>query len=320
MSSAMKKGILFVSICAVAIVVLYALWPTKMIQYLTKPITAEGDSERPGMSYRAGGSFPLVIRKKMPDLPHEGELTARDGMPLVIVKKLPLEEPAISNPVAIPSPSVLSPIPATVADADSPEASSPKPEDKTLEPEAVKAEIADATTQKKKTAATAAQPQLKEKPAVHKVQEKIVPKPYSIMLASCRRPDSAQTVMVKNRRKGLTPYVVRVDLGKKGIWWRVFEGKYSSAAEASDIRSRYKLSQSLVTKTPYAIQIGAYASESDAAVEVRRLLQLKHSPYFIPARQNKQRLLVGAFATQKGARLLADELTARGISNQIVKR
>lgn len=361
MSSAMKKGILFVSICVVAILVLYALWPTKMIQHLTRPVVSENDSDRTGLSYPAGGSTSQVIRKKLPDLTPEGQMAGQKGMPLVIVKKLPVDEPALSGSAAVAPPSELSPIRATVADADSPQAPKAKPGNKVMatEPIAPKGDVATksekpassakqvvaaadspesdkqpkesvspvvksgvvvAEAQKKTQTATVSQPQLKEKPAVHKIADKIVPRPYSIMLASCRRPDSAQAVMQKIRRKGLSPYVVRVDLGQKGIWWRVFEGKYSSATEASDIRSQYKLSESLVKKTPYAIQIGAYASQQDADAEVRRLEKLKHSPYFVPAKKNKQRLLVGAFASKKGARLLADELTARGISNRIVNR
>ena len=348
MSSGMKKGILFVSICVVAILVLYAMWPTKMIQYLTKPVTAEGESDRSSLSYHAGGSWPVVIRKKMPELARESEVAVSNGMPLVIVKKLPAEKVADLQPVAVPPQrNELAPIPASVADAAAPETSRPKTEGKDLKaitvarndgvsstsesqlqdqaaggnkPATQEKESGSAASKPEIAAATGSQPQLKEKPAVHKIEDKIVPMPYSIMLASCRRPDSAQNVMNTNRRKGLTPYVVRVDLGPKGIWWRVFEGKYSSAAEASDIQSRYKLSGALVKKTPYAIQIGAFDNQTDAAAEVRRLVKLKHSPYFVPARQNKQRLLVGAFASKKGARLLAEELTARGIPNQIVNR
>jgi hypothetical protein len=140
------------------------------------------------------------------------------------------------------------------------------------------------------------------------------------MLASCRRLDSAQTVIKQNRRKGLMPYAVRVDLGRKGVWWRVFEGNYASAAEAGDVRRRHRLSGAMVKKTPFAISIGEFSSETEAAAEVQRLLKMKHSPYFLPGPQNKVRLLVGAFASRKGARQLQDELDARGISNQVVIR
>lgn len=359
MSSGTKKGLLFATVCFAAVFVLYALWPTKVIHYLTKPVASENETGSARLSYRSGGSLPQVVRKKLPGSAKEEGSAAKTDMPLIIVKKIPLEI-AADKPIAGGQPAgELSQVPATVTDGREVQGAVEKPPEKLpikdfaeqltddaptatnqtrlADQGSPAAKPAASETAAKKSVSSPAKSEiaavtegasdkarthqlLEEKPAAHRINEPIVPKPYSIMLASCRRLDSAQKVVADNRRKGLAPFAVRVDLGQKGVWWRVFEGRYSSAAEAENIRDRYNLSQALVKKTPYAIMIGAYSSEKDAAAEVRRLESLKHTPYFVPTQQDKVALLVGAFASKNGARHLGDELAARGISNQIVNR
>lgn len=353
----MKKGLLFASICVVVVIVLYAVWPSKMIHYLTTPATSPGDASDARLSASSNGSAPLVIRKKIPGRLQEVEASYDKSKPVVITKKIPSESPAATadKKLEIKPASDLSPIPATVAGgkeqqlsdqapghtspqtdvAEKPESyvDAPQPEREALqqtktlsaEPGSKQAAAQESTApvviaRAGKDAGPQPPETLKDQSASAEEDRQFAPRPYSIMLASCRRLDSAQAVIKQNRSKGLYPYAVRVDLGKKGIWWRVFEGNYTSASEARGVKSRYGLSESLVTKTPYAISIGAYGSETEAAAEVQRLVRLKHSPYFLPGPQNKVRLLLGAFVSKEGARQLQEELSARGISNEVVLR
>ena len=72
--------------------------------------------------------------------------------------------------------------------------------------------------------------------------------PYSILLSSCRQQESIQTVLTKYRRAGLNPYAVKVDLGKKGVWWRVYAGRYETREKAIKARNNYGLSDKIVLK------------------------------------------------------------------------
>jgi septal ring-binding cell division protein DamX len=339
MGSGIKRGLFFVSICIVAMLLLYVIWPAKVIQYLTTPGRTGNDASETGLSPGSTESAAIVIRKKVPGRLQEVEASYDKNKPVVITKKVPPQKPAPKKEIQSEPAGGPSPVPASIS-AEQKEtppvqissATAPKAEmtEKSL-PAAAPSETAEGSTSAEKTPpatiAGAEKTEVRQPPATPKSgstaaseDRKILPRPYSIMLASCRLLDSAQTVIKQNRRKGLLPYAVRVDLGQKGIWWRVFEGNYASAAEAGDVRRQYQLSGAMVKKTPFAVSIGDFSSETDATAEVQRLLKLKHSPYFLPGPQNRVRLLVGAFASKEGARQLQDELNARGISNQVVVR
>lgn len=339
MGSRVKRGLFFVSICIAAMFLLYAIWPAKVIHRLTTPAGTESNASADGVSAGSTESAGIVIRKKIPGRLQEVEASYDRNRPVVITKKVPSPKPATTTEIPVEPAGDSPPVPATVSaeemqkpsvritsgtpsKADVPEeplqAVTPsKRAEQTISSETKQTDESGGTGG---TGAPLSLAALKGSSTAPGEDRKIVPRPYSIMLASCRRLDSAQTVIKQNRRKGLMPYAVRVDLGRKGVWWRVFEGNYASAAEAGDVRRRHRLSGAMVKKTPFAISIGEFSSETEAAAEVQRLLKLKHSPYFLPGPQNKVRLLVGAFASRKGARQLQDELDARGISNQVVIR
>ena len=378
MNSGRKKGLLFVFVCVVSILILYVVWPSKMIEYLTTPASSEGDAANARFSARSSNSEAIVIRKKIPGGLQEVEASFDRNKPIVITKKVPSSKVPVKEKIKIKPSNDISPIPAKVdkkteqklsiqasGDATAKSDTTMKPEPviikKDIKVKPILGEISKSkpefaekehetlkeTKQTAKKTAAAPIPEkvptpVKEQQLVIANADKIdskkapvtltgkavepkegqefVPRPYSIMLASCRRMDSAQSVIKQNIKKGLSPYAVRVDLGQKGIWWRVFEGNYTSADEAGSVKKQHKLDKALVRKTPYAISIGAYNSETDAAAEVQRLIKLKHSPYFLPGPENKVRLLVGAYVSKDGARQLHDELTARGISNEVVIR
>jgi hypothetical protein len=144
--------------------------------------------------------------------------------------------------------------------------------------------------------------------------------PYSIMLASCRLKKSAQEVVSQNRKKGLTPHIVKVDLGSKGVWYRVFAGQYKNRDAALKVKKEHNLKDSLIKKTPYVNQIGIFNSEKETASMKKRLEKLGYSPYVIKAQDNTWRLVTGAFVTRDGAKPPKDELAAKGIQSRVVER
>jgi cell division septation protein DedD len=74
------------------------------------------------------------------------------------------------------------------------------------------------------------------------------PGPYSILLSSCRLQESVQNVVTKYKKIGLNPYVVKVDLGEKGIWWRIYAGHYESREKAIKEKNKNGLSDKIVLK------------------------------------------------------------------------
>lgn len=351
MTFSKQKTALAVALFAGALLVLYASWPAQVIRHQARTDDAESRLDKSGPVRLAAESVPVVVRKKISDPPTETEPTDRGDRPLVITKKVPPEAQDIREPAAALPASEATPVPAGVAE----EAPRPEPdrlevagaqqkaetvgaadpsgmEAATPEPAAppVMAQLPEETTPPSLKAGAEPQrdagpqaekkPAMLEKPAAHTFNEKVSPRPYSIMLASCRRLDSARKVVAAHRRKGLSPYIVRVDLGSKGVWWRVLDGSFSGVDEAGSVKAKYDLQEAIVTKTPYAVMIGQYAGREAAAQEVRRLEKLNYSPYFIEAPDNQVRLMVGAFLTGEGARKLGSELDARGISNTVVTR
>lgn len=145
------------------------------------------------------------------------------------------------------------------------------------------------------------------------------PRPYSLMLASCRLKENAQKVVADYRKKGLSPFIVKVELGNGDVWWRISAGHYQDRQEAARAKEEHALSDSVVKKTPYSNLIAMFSSEQDARAEARRLEELGYSPYLITG-EKSLRLLVGAFETRRGAEKQKAELQSEGIPSQIIER
>ena len=144
--------------------------------------------------------------------------------------------------------------------------------------------------------------------------------PYSILLASCRLEESAQTVYLNYKKTGLAPYIVKVELSQNKVWFRIFAGQYKTRKEALGVIKKYDLSASLVLKTPYTNLIGIFSSQ-DEARDISSLLQrLGYSPYFVKETENSFLLVVGAFMTRNKADMQGLELQLEGVPNQIIKR
>ena len=73
-------------------------------------------------------------------------------------------------------------------------------------------------------------------------------RPYSILLSSCRLQESVQKVLFNYHKIGLDPFVVRFQVGKNELWWRVFLGHYKSREEALNVIKEKGLSNSIVMK------------------------------------------------------------------------
>jgi cell division septation protein DedD len=78
--------------------------------------------------------------------------------------------------------------------------------------------------------------------------EEINAYPYSLQLGSYNRLKRADKAVSNFRAMGLSPYKVRVDLGKKGVWFRVFTGHFKTWNEAKKFKEEHGLTKSVIKK------------------------------------------------------------------------
>jgi hypothetical protein len=132
--------------------------------------------------------------------------------------------------------------------------------------------------------------------------------------------EQARTALQGLKSINLPRYYVKVDLGRKGTWWRLYVGYFESAKAAMAARETHGLPESIVQKTPYANRVGVYDSPSELTAMHKRLADMAYSPYVIRKSAEAYQLLVGAFVTLKGAQDLQNELGLNGISSEVVER
>jgi len=155
---------------------------------------------------------------------------------------------------------------------------------------------------------------------VQELDEPVLYYPYSILLASFRVFEDAEKTSAKYRDKGLPTYWVKVNLGTKGIWFRVFAGSFENTDGAERIIDEFKLIGVLVKKTQYASLIGIFSSEENLHEKYKLLLEYGYSPYIIEKVKGKYYLYAGAFYTKIGADGQCSELILKGIQCQAVDR
>jgi len=144
--------------------------------------------------------------------------------------------------------------------------------------------------------------------------------PYSLYHGSYQGQAAAAQYVASYREMGLDAYWVRVDLGQKGIWYRVFIGWYKDSETAQKVIRAKQLKYVKPVETRYAGLIGTYLSDGRLKSESRLLSEKGYAPYHIEDDEGRYHLFVGAFYTMKNAEKLTAELNAKGIRAQAVKR
>jgi hypothetical protein len=143
--------------------------------------------------------------------------------------------------------------------------------------------------------------------------------PYTLRLSCLRSKKNAQKALLFYKRNNLSPYLVKADAGKRGVWWIIYMGHYKTEEEAKIAKEHFNILDSIVRKTPYANLIGDFYSHSEMAAIIQRLEKLGYCPYFVRAKKGIFRLFAGAFVTREGAAEQREDLKAKGIQSQIVE-
>ena len=144
--------------------------------------------------------------------------------------------------------------------------------------------------------------------------------PYAISLGSFRTLDNARKAISIFQEKGLVPYWVKVDLGTKGLWFRVFAGHFRTRDETDTFIRNNKIVGGKSRHTKYANLIGTYSSEAELEKMRLRLLKLGYYPYVIGGTDAVSFLFAGAFYQWRRAEKQRAELASKGIQSQVVER
>jgi len=292
-----KKTVTLLAFAVFIILAVFAVWHYSPLRHLTKskPQPAEKQIATLGTKNQ-----PVIVRKKIP--PRSKTAVQETDIPqtLIVLKDLVPKQPSES------------PDQKKVA-ADT---AAKKNEVLVLQP--------DGNLQTKKSAPQEAQPDDASKTIAKKTEAVPLKQksyhPYSIMLSSCRLPQSARKIVTDYKKVGLAPYVAKVEFKNGDVWLRVFEGHYQTRKEALTVKQKHHLTKAIIKKTPYTNLIDTFSSEDAMKDALGRLKGLGYSPYVLKRAENRFQLVVGAFITREGAEKQKSELQSKGISNQIVQR
>ncbi len=163
----------------------------------------------------------------------------------LVMRELPLPPPPGEEPELFPVPKPPEPAPSTQP-AQAPTQAAPVAKDDGSVPDAVvvaKKSDGDSTAHEAKVAPPETRPggsvqndtNSVDAPAVNDDQMAPEPTeslPYTLQVASFSQSARAEELMARLEKAGHSTYLVPVDLGVKGLWWRVRVGHYASEAAA----------------------------------------------------------------------------------------
>ncbi len=144
--------------------------------------------------------------------------------------------------------------------------------------------------------------------------------PYAIYFGSYKNIDGAQKAVSTFREKGLSPYWVKIDLGEKGVWYRVLAGYFQTKDEVQAFIEEHQITEGRSRYVVYANLIGPYRSDEELNMKSLSLLELGYCPYVIKGVDGESLLFTGAFYHKTDAERERMELAAMGIQTRLVKR
>jgi cell division septation protein DedD len=292
-----RKTILLPAAVGLVLLAVYGIWYYSPLKVLTPQ---QNQSSQTQVAAFGARTHPVIIKKKIPPRSATSMQQSEVPQPLIVLKEVIAKntpETVEQNKVAANSTiekdkaPVLQPDSHLSAKKSAPESVPPEIASKTVEPQAESISL---------------------EPKSHL--------PYSILLSSCRLPQSARKIVSDHQKAGLSPYVVKVQFKNGDVWLRVLAGHYPTRNEALKVKKSHHLSDAIVKKTPYTNLVGSFSSEDEVKDSLKRLQGLGYSPYVLKRAKNKSQVLVGAFITREGAEKQKSELQSKGIPNEIIER
>ncbi|MFC1841329.1 SPOR domain-containing protein, partial [Thermodesulfobacteriota bacterium] len=113
---------------------------------------------------------------------------------------------------------------------------------------------------------------------------------------------------------------VKLDLGEKGVWYRLFAGYFQTRKEADEFIKTMKMQGAESKLTKHANFIGTYSSKEDIEKYKTRLEEQGYSPYIINDAEDTYQLYIGAFYQKDRAEEQNSDLALDGIESELVER
>jgi len=149
--------------------------------------------------------------------------------------------------------------------------------------------------------------------------------PYSVFLDTLATHPKAVIALARLKKRGLSPYWVKVKQGGSDVRFNIFTGYFESAEQAALAIQKQQpndADNAIVMKTPYAVLI--ISDDSSSYILKARQQSLEkagYAPYRIPGEHpNQTHLYVGAFYTFQDAANKCSELIDSGIRCEAVTR
>lgn len=144
--------------------------------------------------------------------------------------------------------------------------------------------------------------------------------PFIVQFGSYKTIDRTMAAFFKYKARGIDTHWNRVDLGKKGIWYRSFIGHFETKESAIKYKNDHGLAESIIVFTPWTVLVARSVSKQNFD-EIRSVLRDNQFDYdTINNTDGSYRLLTGAFVTEEGAEKLAQEIIALGYNAKVVMR
>lgn len=137
--------------------------------------------------------------------------------------------------------------------------------------------------------------------------------PFSILLETFDVKETAINAVVLYRKKSIESYWVKVDLGNKGIKYRLFSGAFRDRKHAELFAKRNNLENKPIKRTRFSALIGKSIDAKKIADLRTAAIQAETVPYLLCNGEGLHFLYVGAFYTTAGAKAQCEDLTKAGL-------
>ena len=144
--------------------------------------------------------------------------------------------------------------------------------------------------------------------------------PFSILLETFLERERAQDAIHVYQERGISAHWVKVDLGEKGIRYRLFCGVFSTVPEAQQYLDQNQLFEKLIKPTYYSARVGVYQEHAKLASDFVIARETGLIPYILGTQQGLYHLYIGAFYTYTGATSQCRALTDAGLNCEPVRR
>ena len=143
--------------------------------------------------------------------------------------------------------------------------------------------------------------------------------PFSILLETFDLRETAINAVQLYKEKGINTYLVKVDLGSKGIKYRLFTGAFTDQENAESYAQQKGLADKPVKMTRFSALLDTANQSEDINSLLETAKKAETMPYLL-CTGGRQYIFVGAFYTITGAKTQCDKLADIGLSCRPVVR